>query len=107
MMRRREQLGSTGVGDGFAIVHGRTGVGSQFRMGFGRQPQGIDFKAPDDKPVYHFFVLFGPTPTETSDPFLPALGKLARFLNDPDVPGLLSKLETTEGFLELIDSRDV
>lgn len=76
------------------------------RLGYGRQPNGIDFKAIDGQPVYHFFLALAP-PLETSNVFLPVLGKIAEVARDPDVLRLLSKVETPEQFLELMGSREI
>lgn len=55
----RERLGSTSVGDGVAIPHGRlTGLPCQVAA-FGRSP-GVDFRAADGRPVQLFMVLFAP-----------------------------------------------
>jgi mannitol/fructose-specific phosphotransferase system IIA component (Ntr-type) len=105
-LRRRQQLGSTGLGNGIALVYDRTDAGTPVRLGFGRQPEGVDFKAFDGKPVYHFFLLFGPVTTEAPDKFLQAMGELARLMRDPDFASLLANLESREEFIELIDSKD-
>ena len=106
MLRRRQNIGSTGIGRGIAVVYCRSLYINRLRLGFGRQPDGIDFKAIDDEPVYHFFLALAP-PLEETNLFLPVLGKVARLAKDREVPELLSKVETPEGFLELMDSRGV
>jgi PTS system nitrogen regulatory IIA component len=55
----RERLGSTSVGEGVAIPHGRLSGLPALIAGFGRSP-GIDFHAVDGKPVRLFLVLFAP-----------------------------------------------
>jgi mannitol/fructose-specific phosphotransferase system IIA component (Ntr-type) len=106
MFWRRQNLGSTGVGNGIAFVFTRTKLVDRLRLGFGRQPEGVDFKAMDNKPVFHFFLILAP-PIETASQFLPAFGKLAQLSREPDFGGLLSKPETTEEFLDLMDSKDI
>ena len=49
MLKRRENLGSTGIGRGIAIPHCRSLVVSKLRVAFGRKPNGVDFKAIDEK----------------------------------------------------------
>src|SRR5580765_6823150 len=66
MLKRRENLGSTGIGRGIAIPHCRSLVVNKLRVAFGRKPDGIDFKAIDNKPVYNFFVIVAP-PLEVSN----------------------------------------
>ena len=51
MLKRRENLGSTGIGRGIAIPHCRSLVVSRLRVAFGRKTGGVDFKAIDEKPV--------------------------------------------------------
>ena len=55
MLKRRENLGSTGIGRGIAIPHCRSLVVNKLRVAFGRKTAGVDFKAIDEKPV-HFFL---------------------------------------------------
>ena len=105
MFWRRQNLGSTGVGNGIAFVFTRTNFVDRLRLGFGRQPEGVDFKAMDKKPVFHFFLIVGPV-HDPANEYLPVFGKLAQFSREPDFGGLLSKPETAEEFLDLIDSRD-
>ena len=92
MLKRRETLGSTGVGQGMAIPHCRSLVVNRLRVAFGRKLAGIDFKAIDSRPVHYFFLIVAP-PLEVSNQYLPVLGKLAQFAKEPDVPERLAKLE--------------
>ena len=101
MLKRRENLGSTGIGRGIAIPHCRSLVVNRLRVAFGRKPGGVDFKAIDGQPVYHFFLIVAP-PLEVSNQYLPVLGKVAQFAKEPDVPRRLQELKTPEEFLELI-----
>ncbi len=105
MLKRRENLGSTGIGRGIAIPHCRSLVVSRLRVVFGRKPAGVDFKAIDDKPVHNFFLIVAP-PMEVSNQYLPVLGKIAQFAKEPDVPDDLSKLESSEDFLRLLERQD-
>ncbi len=101
MLKRRENLGSTGIGRGIAIPHARSLVVSRLRVAFGRKREGVAFKAIDDKPVYYFFLIVAP-PLEVSNQYLPVLGKIAQFAKEPDVPDRLGKLSTASEFLELL-----
>ena len=101
MLKRRENLGSTGIGRGIAIPHCRSLVVSRLRVAFGRKPEGIDFKAIDDKPVYDFFLIVAP-PLEVSNQYLPVLGKVAQFAKEPDVPERLAQLESPQDFINLL-----
>ena len=57
MLKRRENLGSTGIGRGIAIPHCRSLVVNKLRVAFGRKKMGVDFKAIDEKPVHFFFLI--------------------------------------------------
>ncbi len=106
MLKRRENLGSTGIGKGIAIPHCRSLVVSRLRVAFGRRSAGIDFKAIDDKPVSFFFLIVAP-PLEVSNQYLPVLGKIAQLCREPDVPVRLAEIETPEQFLTLLDEKQV
>ena len=103
-LKRRENLGSTGIGRGIAIPHCRSLVVTRLRLAYGRKPGGVEFKAIDDEPVYNFFLIVAP-PLEVSNQYLPVLGKIAQFAKDDDVPGLLADLEDPEEFLKLLEER--
>jgi len=106
MLKRRETLGSTGIGQGIAIPHCRSTVVSRLRVAFGRRLEGLDFKAIDDKPVHYFFLIVAP-PLEVSNQYLPVLGKLAQFAKEPDVPERLAQLDTPAEFLRLLDEKHI
>ncbi len=106
MLKRRENLGSTGIGRGIAIPHCRSLVVSRLRVVFGRKSGGVDFKAIDDKPVYNFFLIVAP-PMEVSNQYLPVLGKIAQFAKEPDVPDRLGQLGSPEDFLRLLEQQDL
>ncbi|MEX0690717.1 MAG: PTS sugar transporter subunit IIA [Gemmatimonadales bacterium] len=104
MLKRRENLGSTGIGRGIAIPHCRSLVVSRLRVAFGRRTEGMDFKAIDDKPVHYFFLIVAP-PLEVSNQYLPVLGKIAQFAKEADVPERLAKLKEPGEFLALLEQK--
>jgi len=106
MLKRRENLGSTGIGRGIAIPHCRSLVVNRLRVAFGRIPKGIDFDAIDGEPVHYFFLIVAP-PLEVSNQYLPVLGKIAQFAKEPDVPERLRTLETPEDFLRLLEEKAI
>lgn len=106
MLKRRENLGSTGIGRGIAIPHCRSLVVNRLRIAFGRKPPGIDYNAIDDEPVHHFFLIVAP-PLEVSNQYLPVLGKIAQFAKEPDVPERLGGLESAEDFLTLLEEKSI
>ncbi len=103
-LKRRENLGSTGIGKGIAIPHCRSLVVNKLRLAYGRKPEGVDFQAIDEEPVHNFFLIVAP-PLEVSNQYLPVLGKIAQFAKDPDIPEVLSGIETAEEFLTLLEER--
>jgi mannitol/fructose-specific phosphotransferase system IIA component (Ntr-type) len=106
MLKRRETLGSTGIGQNIAIPHCRSLVVSRLRVAFGRKLEGIDFKAIDDKPVNYFFLIVAP-PLEVSNQYLPVLGKIAQFAKESDVPDRLARLKTSTEFLKLLEDKNI
>jgi len=106
MLKRRENLGSTGIGRGIAIPHCRSLVVSKLRVAFGRKTVGVDFKAIDDKPVFFFFLIVAP-PLEVSNQYLPVLGKIAQFSKEPDVPERLLRLKEPREFMQLLEEKNL
>ena len=106
MLKRRETLGSTGIGQNIAIPHCRALAVSQLRVAFGRKLEGIDFNAIDGKPVHYFFLIVAP-PLEVSNQYLPVLGKIAQFSKEPDVPERLLKLKEPREFMQLLQEKNL
>lgn len=106
MLKRRETLGSTGIGQGIAIPHCRALAVNRLRVAFGRKLEGIEFNAIDGKPVQYFFLIVAP-PLEVSNQYLPVLGKIAQFAKEADVPEKLAKLRTPQEFLHLLEEKDI
>jgi nitrogen PTS system EIIA component len=106
MLKRRETLGSTGIGQHIAIPHCRSLVVTRLRCVFGRSTKGIAFKAIDDLPVNYFFLIVAP-PLEVSNQYLPVLGKIAQFAKEQDVAGRLAKLTTPAEFLALLEEKNI
>jgi PTS system nitrogen regulatory IIA component len=82
-LQQRERLGSTGVGDGVAIPHGKLPKLNKLFGVFARLERGIDFEALDSQPVDLVFLLLAPE-TAGAD-HLKALARVARLLREPDV----------------------
>jgi nitrogen PTS system EIIA component len=106
ILQRRENLGSTGVGRGIAIPHGRSLVVSRLRLAFGHKPGGIEFQAIDGRPVFSLFLIVAP-PLEISNQYLPVLGKIAQFAKEPDVPDRLAALTSPDDFFRLLEEKSV
>ncbi len=103
-LKRRENLGSTGIGKGIAIPHCRSLVVNRLRLAYGRKPEGVDFKAIDGAPAFNFFLIVAP-PLEVSNQYLPVLGKIAQFAKDAEVPTRLQEIQSAEEFLDLLEEK--
>lgn len=90
---QRERLGSTGVGHGVAIPHGKLPALDRIVGVFARLEHPIDFEALDDEPVDLIFVLLAPEGAGADH--LKALSRIARVLRDSNVASKLR--ETTDG----------
>ncbi|MEE9168490.1 MAG: PTS sugar transporter subunit IIA [bacterium] len=95
MLKRREKLGSTGIGYGIAIPHGRTISVPNLLVAYGHSKKGIDFDAIDNNPVHKIFMIIAP-PQEQSNVYLPFLGKLVEILKSEDVRDSLDTAKSTE-----------
>ena len=99
LLHQREQLGSTGIGKGVAIPHGRTTSVSDIMIMFGKSTDGIDYDAIDGKPVNLIFMIIAP-PQDENNMYLPILGKTVEMLSKSKHR---KKLMEVESFQEFID----
>jgi mannitol/fructose-specific phosphotransferase system IIA component (Ntr-type) len=100
-LREREQLHSTGIGDGIALPHARNalvGLVDHPIIVFGRHPQGVAYDSIDSVPARLFFLLIAPTVTQ----HLSVLARLSRLLRDPRLRQALLAAQKPEQVLELI-----
>lgn len=88
---QREKLGSTGLGQGIAIPHGKFAELDRVQGLFARLAQPVDFDAVDDQPVDLVFLLLAPESAGADH--LKALARISRLLRDQ---GLVSKLRGTD-----------
>lgn len=100
ILLNREQLGSTAVGNGVAIPHGKVTGLSNIVAIFGRSKKGIDFQAHDEKVTHLFFVLLAPE--SAIGGHLQALARLSRLLKDNKVRDKILQCPSTELFDVLI-----
>ena len=100
-LREREQLHSTGIGDGIALPHSRNalvGLVDQPIIVFGRHKTGIPYDAIDGIPARLFFLLIAPTVTQ----HLAILARLGRLLRDPKLRKNLLSVDSAEKAIALI-----
>ena len=106
VLHRRETLGSTGMGRGIAIPHGRSLVANRLRLAYGHSRHGVEYQALDGRPVHHLFLIVAP-PLEISNQYLPVLGRIAQFAKEPDVPDRLASLAGPDDFFRLLETKGV
>ncbi len=100
----RERLSSTAIGEGVAIPHVLSDTVDAIRIVFGRSRNGVDFDAPDRKPVRLIFLITGPA--GNSGPHLKLLSKLARLLRDPEFRSALTAAATPEDVLRILKEQE-
>ncbi len=104
VLLERERLGSTGIGDGIAIPHGKLRDINDLVLSFGRSAEGIDFESMDGKPVHLFFLLVAPE--ACAGTHLRALAKIARLLKNGTVRKRLAKVDSREDIFSIIQQED-
>ncbi|HAJ28386.1 MAG TPA: PTS fructose transporter subunit IIA [Syntrophus sp. (in: bacteria)] len=104
ILLEREKLGSTGIGDGIAIPHGKLNIIDALAVSFGRSRKGIDFNAMDGKPVHLFFLLLAPE--NAAGQHLKMLAKLSRMLKDATFRKNLLEAASTEDLYRIIVDKD-
>lgn len=94
VLLERERLGTTGVGRGIAIPHGKLGELEKLYGLFARLSGAIDFDAIDDEPVDLIFMLLAPESAGADH--LKALARISRLLRDQTVCAKLRSLDQAE-----------
>ena len=100
----REKLGSTGVGDGVAIPHGKLAGLPALVATFGRSRQGVEFRASDGKPARLFFALFAPE--NSAGAHLKALSRVSRIFRIPAFREAILAAPSAEEIHRLILAED-
>jgi nitrogen PTS system EIIA component len=100
----RETLGSTGIGDGVAIPHGKVPGLPALMASFGRSKRGVDFKAIDAKPTFLFFTLFAPE--NSAGAHLKALARISRIFKNPAFRESIMKAKDAAEIYRLIETED-
>lgn len=83
VLQERERLGSTGIGDGVAIPHGKLRTIDHLLLSFGRSANGVDFDSLDGKPAQLFFLLLAPE--ESVGVHLKTLARISKLLKSSAV----------------------
>jgi nitrogen PTS system EIIA component len=104
VLLERERLGSTGIGDGIAIPHGKMKDLDQLVLTFGKSADGVDFESMDGKPVHLFFLLVAPE--NCTGIHLRALARIARLLKNAPVRKRLVSVDTQDEIYAAIQQED-
>jgi len=104
VLQQREKLGSTGIGDGVAIPHGKVSDLHELVVAFGRSKKGIAFDAIDGKPVHLFFLLLAPE--NSTGQHLKALAKISKMLKTPNFRKKLIEAKTKSDLYKAIVEQD-
>jgi PTS system nitrogen regulatory IIA component len=100
----RERLGSTGIGGGIGIPHGKLRDLDSLILGFGLSKKGVDFESMDGKPTHIFFLLF--TPDNSTGLHLKLLARISRILKNDLFKESLLKAGSSDEILSLIKNED-
>jgi PTS system nitrogen regulatory IIA component len=100
----REKLGSTGIGDGIAIPHGKLADLRDLIVSFGRSREGVEFDAMDGKPAHLFFLLMAPE--NTTGQHLKALAKISKMLKDNTFRKKLMEAKSADELYAIIADKD-
>ncbi|MDD5169283.1 MAG: PTS sugar transporter subunit IIA [Syntrophales bacterium] len=104
VLLEREKLGSTGIGDGIAIPHGKLAMLNELAVSFGRSAKGTDFNAMDGKPVQLYFLLLAPE--NSAGLHLKALAKISRMLKDAEFRTKLLQAGSRDEIYRIISEKD-
>jgi PTS system nitrogen regulatory IIA component len=100
----REKLGSTGIGEGIAIPHGRLKKLKSFLISFGRSMKGVDFDSIDRKPSQLFFMVMAPENSAVDN--LKLLGRIVTLLKDPSFKKRLIEAQSQKELFQIISEED-
>jgi PTS system fructose-specific IIC component len=97
----REKLGSTGIGRGIAIPHGKSEAIKNIAIAFGRSTGGVEFDALDDQPVKLIFMLAAPN--NVGSIYLKVLAELSKLLKHKEFRQALMEASNPDQVLEIFE----
>jgi len=100
----RESLGSTGIGEGVAIPHGKSREVKKILASFGRSASGLDFQSLDGKPAHLFFLLIAPE--NSAGMHLKALAQISRLMKDQTFRRRLMEAKSAEEIYSIFSEGD-
>jgi nitrogen PTS system EIIA component len=104
ILQQREKLGSTGIGDGVAIPHGKVGDLDDLVVAFGRSREGVAFDSMDGKPVHLFFLLLAPE--NCAGQHLKALARISKMLKAGNFRKKLMETNSKSDLYNIIIEQD-
>lgn len=104
VLLEREKLGSTGIGDGVAIPHGKLREIGSLIASFGRSRGGVDFDSLDGNPAHLFFLLVAPE--NSAGIHLKALARISRLFKDGQFRHALMMAKDQEDLFHIIQEED-
>lgn len=100
----RESLGSTGIGQGIAIPHGKSSVATELTVACGISKTGVDFDALDDDKVFVIFLLIAPE--DQASQHLKSLARVSALLKDKYFRKGLMNAEKPEDVIRILDQEE-
>ncbi|HBR15150.1 MAG TPA: PTS fructose transporter subunit IIA [Candidatus Omnitrophica bacterium] len=104
ILMAREALGSTAIGQGIAIPHGKCDCVQKLVGCLGISKSGINFDSLDGEPAYIFFLLVAPI--DSAGPHLKALARISRLLKDKYIRESFKAVTDEKGILKIIQQED-
>jgi len=104
VLLERERLGSTGIGGGIGIPHGKLKNLESLIMGFGLSRKGVDFESIDNRPTHLFFILL--TPENSTGLHLKLLARISRLLKNESFKKKLMQATDNEQVYSIIEEVD-
>lgn len=101
---KREELGSTGIGNGVAVPHTKHPSVERLVATVALAPEGVDFASLDGEDVFILFLLVSP-PDRPGD-HLRALENISRHLRNPNFCSFLRQSKTSSAVIDLLDEAD-
>ncbi|MDD5438940.1 MAG: PTS sugar transporter subunit IIA [Candidatus Omnitrophica bacterium] len=104
ILMEREELGSTGIGQGIGIPHGKTSLVKNLVAACGISKNGVDFESLDGEPAHIFFLLLAPE--DSAGPHLKALARISRLLKDKYFRDLLRNAHDEKELIKVLSDED-
>lgn len=104
VLMEREQLGSTGIGGGIAIPHGKLNSVTDINIGFALSQDGVEYDSLDNKPVHIFFLLL--TPENSTGGHLKVLAQISKLLKMDQFKNQLLNASTDQEIYDVILEQD-